>query len=445
MSTDGAIDLLQAHVYYYQFGNIRIASKSSDKFYRLDAAAIVLLSQIVYWHPKARKHDYWIYKTQEEFSQETALSCKQIARARNDLVELGLLKYKLEGYPPKAYFKLNTAMFDKYANALAEKQDEKDPTVYISIEELEALSLCIDEDSPKHDKEVNIEIPDDWFSIFARVRECGFYQDKADKDPNGVLYGYNEKLYTYVSEILDGTFYEKSGKNITNRHDTSGLTRDIIVDWLVGANRLPAGRDGYANRAILYLTKTATYSPMLNALCGKTSPVSSKPAKFIIKEESYEPSKKEGEEGDRSPSSIWFGENNGFNERPDKYYPELTLNHPRVWGLYHAIKDYAASCKSPEGIWTKHNKPETTVSDIDILYWVLRVASEHGCTSDEIFQNIIIGDDSNYLWALTIQYVFNNKGYKLARDEKKSSYLYCGAKDLNHSMYTKVVGKGVKK
>jgi len=445
MSTDSAIDLLQPHVYYYQFGNIRIASKSSDKFYRLDAAAIVLLSQIVYWHPKARKHDYWVYKTQEEFSQETALSCKQIARARDDLVALGLLKYELRGYPPKAYFKLNTCMFDKYAEALADRQEEKDPTVYISVEELETLSTHTDDTSSTPSSEGDSEIPEDWMPIFARIRECGFYQDKAERDPKGAIYGYNQKLYTYISEILDGSFYEKSGYHIIKRHNLEGLTRDKIIDWLVEANRLPAGREGYANRAILYLTKTATYSPVLNALCDGANG-SSKSAKFLIKEESYEPGKDANDKrGDRPPESIWFGENNGFNERPDKYYSELTFNHPRVWGLYHCIKEYAESCKGEDGIWTKHNKPGTKVSEIDILYWILKVSSEHGVTSDEIFQNIIIGDDRNYLWALVMQFIYNKNSYKLARDEVQSKYLYCGAKDLDPSKYTRAVGKGVKK
>ena len=445
MSTDSAIDLLQPHAYYYQFGNIRIASKSSDKFYRLDAAAIVLLSQIVYWHPKARKHDYWIYKTQEEFSQETALSCKQIARARDDLVALGLLKYELKGYPPKAYFKLNTCMFDKYAEALADKQDDKDPTVYISVEELEALSLQKEDEYPASKEQPSSEIPEGWFSVFAQIRECGFYKDKSDKDTQGNVYGYNQKLYKYISEILDGTFYDNSGKNITTRHNLTGLTKDRILEWITMENRIPAGGTDYAHRTIVYTTSKATYSPMLNALCG-TANGSSKPSKFIIKEESYEPGKGANDKnGDRAPESIWFGENNGFNERPDKYYPELVFNHPRVWGLYHMIKDYATPCKTETGIWTIHNKPGTTISELDILYWILKVASEHGVTSDEIFQNIIIGDDHNYLWALVMQFIYNKNSYKLARDEIQSKYLYCRAKDIDPSKYTRAVGKGAKK
>lgn len=422
MSTDGAIDLLQAHVYYYQFGNIRIASKSSDKFYRLDAAAIVLLSQIVYWHPKARKHDYWIYKTQEEFSQETALSCKQIARARNDLVELGLLKYKLEGYPPKAYFKLNTSMLDKYANALAEKQDEKDPTVYISVDELEALSLCMEEDSPKPDKKVNIEIPDDWFSIFARVRECGFYQDKADKDPNGVLYGYNEKLYTYVSEILDGTFYEKSGKNITNRHDTSGLTRDIIIDWLVGANRLPAGRDGYANRAILYLTKTATYSPMLNALCGKATPAKTKPKSFY-----------EADKPSNAPDWIWEA-----HQLPS-LYPEIQQDDRKFWGFYVNAIEYINDCQKKEdmdrnnwGMWTKLNNGLTNPPN-NLFMDIFRAAKKAEMGVEEIY-SLKFGDVNNFLWILTAREMKQNHSIKILPDGKDYSYVY-GDGPLNRAKY----------
>jgi len=288
-------------------------------------------------------------------------------------------------------------------------------------------------------------LPAWWNSFYEKVQAFNKYTDNIYKDDGITVNGYVVDAVKAIDAILDGTFYSKpEHQGFAIKYDLSGASLDSVIDGL-GKCWVPDGGCHMKDVIIpFYKGKNTRKSRLLEVMFGKTSPVSSKPAKFIIKEESYEPGKKEGE-GDRSPSSIWFGENNGFNERPDKYYPELTLNHPRVWGLYHAIKDYAASCKSPEGIWTKHNKPGTTVSDIDILYWVLRVASEHGCTSDDIFQNIIIGDDSNYLWALVIQYAFNNNRYKLARDEKKSSYLYCGAKDLNHSMYTKVVGKGAKK
>lgn len=411
MSTDSAIDLLQPHAYYYQFGNIRIASKSSDKFYRLDAAAIVLLSQIVYWHPKARKHDYWIYKTQEEFSQETALSCKQIARARDDLVALGLLKYELKGYPPKAYFKLNTCMFDKYAEALADKQEDEDPTVYISVDDLEALSLQKEESSTSKEQPSS-EIPEGWFPVFAQIRECGFYKDKSDRDTQGNVYGYNQKLYKYISEILDGTFYDNSGKNITTRHDLTGLTKEQILEWITKENRIPAGGTDYAHRTIVYTTSKATYSPMLNALCGKSAPIVKLSKKPLIKPDKCRPELK-----DPTPSFVWAEGYSSVQNTPDRHYPEFSFDSPMFWGLYREVWEYHDGCTKPDGIWLQNNTSgKPPVSVLKVVMAMLEAAKDAGVSYDELIREVKVGVDKNWIWALTIQKVFMaQNSYKIGR------------------------------
>lgn len=313
----------------------------------------------------------------------------------------------------------------------------------------ETIESASEEASPiPPEKAVEPFIFPDWWEDFANEVDSMYkYANKVYKKDGMTMNKYIVDAVNYINSLLDGSFYETYGGTLTNRYDLSDMSLAKIIDGL--RNCWVPNDKGHVADVILphAIDKKPRKSPLLDTIFGtrfqKEPPKSSK---FLIKEESYEPGKDANDKkGDRAPESIWFGENNGFNERPDKYYSELTFNHPRVWGLYHCIKEYAESCKAPEGIWTIHNKLGTTISELDILYWILKVASEHGVTSDEIFQNIIIGDDRNYLWALVMQFIYNKNSYKLARDEVQSKYLYCGAKDIDPSKYTRAVGKGVKK
>lgn len=70
------------------------------------ANAGLFLSQLLFWWGKGRNPDC-IYKTVAEVKKETCLTRRQQETAIRKWKELGVLKVKLFGIPPKRHFKIN--------------------------------------------------------------------------------------------------------------------------------------------------------------------------------------------------------------------------------------------------------------------------------------------------------------------------------------------------
>lgn len=73
------------------------------------AAGGLFLSQLFYWSDKGHAPDGWIYKTQEEWHAETALTRSEQERARRALIDLGILAVERRGLPARLYFRLDFA------------------------------------------------------------------------------------------------------------------------------------------------------------------------------------------------------------------------------------------------------------------------------------------------------------------------------------------------
>jgi hypothetical protein len=67
----------------------------------------ILLSQLLYWTPRAQDQEGWFWKTQEEIYQETALSRREQETARRVLLDAGLLEERRAGMPAKVHFRVN--------------------------------------------------------------------------------------------------------------------------------------------------------------------------------------------------------------------------------------------------------------------------------------------------------------------------------------------------
>ena len=69
----------------------------------------VFLSQLFYWSTDDRPADPdgWIYKTSDEWEEETALTRTQQDTVRKKLRSVGLLEEKLEGMPARLFYRLN--------------------------------------------------------------------------------------------------------------------------------------------------------------------------------------------------------------------------------------------------------------------------------------------------------------------------------------------------
>jgi len=71
------------------------------------ATSGLFLSQLYYWHDKGHDPDGWIYKTYEEWREETCLSRSEIDRARKSLKKLGIIEEAKVGIPCKIHYRLN--------------------------------------------------------------------------------------------------------------------------------------------------------------------------------------------------------------------------------------------------------------------------------------------------------------------------------------------------
>lgn len=79
--------------------------------------AALLLSQIVYWHPRAGQGD-WFHKTAEEWNDEIGLSVRELETARRTLVTLGVIQYRRAGMPAKPFYRLDEERLNALLGAI---------------------------------------------------------------------------------------------------------------------------------------------------------------------------------------------------------------------------------------------------------------------------------------------------------------------------------------
>ncbi|HEC2625677.1 TPA: hypothetical protein R2K43_000835 [Raoultella planticola] len=97
-------------------------------FIRLNigVTAALFLSQMTYWTNRS-DDDGWVYKTQEEWEEETGLSRYEQEGARKKLRSIGVLLEKKKGVPARLFYKIdNDVLFQ--ALAAANKDAEKPHT-----------------------------------------------------------------------------------------------------------------------------------------------------------------------------------------------------------------------------------------------------------------------------------------------------------------------------
>jgi len=84
----------------------------------------VFLSQLLYWTGKGRNSDGWIYKTLQEWRDETVLSRREIYKARDAWKRLGVLSEKREGLPCRVYYHVNLRRLGELLREYAANRDD---------------------------------------------------------------------------------------------------------------------------------------------------------------------------------------------------------------------------------------------------------------------------------------------------------------------------------
>ena len=71
------------------------------------ANAGIFLSQLLYWTPRAHDKNGWIYKTQQDIYEETALTRREQETARRMLKTVKVLEEKRAGVPSRLFFRVD--------------------------------------------------------------------------------------------------------------------------------------------------------------------------------------------------------------------------------------------------------------------------------------------------------------------------------------------------
>jgi len=87
----------------------------------------ILLSQLIYWKDKTNDPDGWIYKTQNDIFEETALGRREQETARKIGRDLGILEEKLAGNPATLHFRVNLERLAEVLNEYEKKTGRQLP------------------------------------------------------------------------------------------------------------------------------------------------------------------------------------------------------------------------------------------------------------------------------------------------------------------------------
>jgi DnaD/phage-associated family protein len=75
------------------------------------------VSQLIYWSDKGRDPDGWIYKTYNEWEEETAMSRRELDGARKRAGLLGVVEEKLAQIPARLHYRINWDRLEELLNA----------------------------------------------------------------------------------------------------------------------------------------------------------------------------------------------------------------------------------------------------------------------------------------------------------------------------------------
>jgi len=80
----------------------------------------IFASQLLYWHGKGKRADGFIWKTQEEWTEETGLSPAEQRTARKRLVKMGILEEQLKGVPATLHYRLDLEILETFISSYQE-------------------------------------------------------------------------------------------------------------------------------------------------------------------------------------------------------------------------------------------------------------------------------------------------------------------------------------
>lgn len=118
-----------------------------------DVKAALFLCQLIYWDGKGARSDGWIWKTQVEIQDETALTRSEQLTCRRKLCELGILEERLAGMPARMHFRVKLSLIAEMLQSSLQKpckQDAKEPAIKFAetLQGSESTSETTDREDP---------------------------------------------------------------------------------------------------------------------------------------------------------------------------------------------------------------------------------------------------------------------------------------------------------
>jgi len=151
----------------------------------------LFLAQLIYWQGKQKSKDGWIYKTQDDWEEETGLGRRSQQGARATLVQKGFIDEKYEGIPRQLYYKLKA---EKVETAWKEWSAQYAPSEHTDAPNVHAIKGTIDDsidDSEKTDAHASAaaaakfepypgRLPtESIYDWFMRMWKTGTYREKS--------------------------------------------------------------------------------------------------------------------------------------------------------------------------------------------------------------------------------------------------------------------------
>ena len=96
--------------YHPEFARLHYKDGAACK--AIGANAALLLSQLLYWHPRATQQGNWIYKTQAQWESETGLTRIEQETSRKRLLAAGLIEEARRGEKGVLHFRLTDHFFE---------------------------------------------------------------------------------------------------------------------------------------------------------------------------------------------------------------------------------------------------------------------------------------------------------------------------------------------
>jgi len=247
------------------------------------------------------------------------------------------------------------------------------------------------------------EFSSEFLQIYEELSESDRFSKMRTHKVTGEPNKYCIKADGYIREILDGSFYNKHGKDMKKKPSLEGIDVDKIIDGCLSCS-MP-GTTAYPDQVFVHHTDK-TYSPFLTWLDKQQNNTTPKKQNLLIK-----PATDITEKEKR----LWGNHLGSVND----ILPTITEVDPFVVGLYRAHVDYFD--KENIECFGKQSHLPVPPHQQQLFNTFLRMMKEWSIDLGEVCTGLRMGNSKNYIYAAYCNYVWKTHQMKISKD---SDFIY---------------------